>query len=359
MLNDYTKNVMLEIVSEQKVMASSLDNRDDLKWRGIPSGRMKRYAFGQWINSKDNYPVSEGYSSAGKCGTITASAMLAYYDDYINDNYVPTNLRVRGTSDPGNLIKTVFNYIDKGHNGTIASTVSDGINSYLNNYYVLDQSRRSYYDYTSPSVLQFTKAQLDNEVPIVIGLLGGGEVPPEYRKHWVLVYQYTTNGEYFRCVDNHQSYRASIRRNWALGSVRLKETANYVTVSRLYNKGTGEHLYTADVNEVEWQSHHMWTYEGDAWRSSKTGVSVYRLLNPNSGEHFYTKDSNEKNVLIKVGWKYEGIAWYVPEKGTVPVYRLYNPNAQKFQHHFTADLKERNYLISIGWKDEGIAWNSL
>ena len=81
-----------------------------------------------------------------------------------------------------------------------------------------------------------------------------------------------------------------------------------------------------------------------------------RLYNPNSGEHFYTADLEEKDALVSYGWKYEGYGWVAPSEtdavtngnvnaGYSPVYRLYNPNAG--DHHYTKNIVERNGSIVL------------
>ena len=83
---------------------------------------------------------------------------------------------------------------------------------------------------------------------------------------------------------------------------------------------------------------------------------VYRLYNPGSGDHLYTTDANEHAVLATAGWEQEGEAFESdPAKG-MPVYRLYNPNLLVGSHHFTTDANEYRTLCSGDWKDEGIAW---
>ena len=83
---------------------------------------------------------------------------------------------------------------------------------------------------------------------------------------------------------------------------------------------------------------------------------MYRMYNPNSGEHFYTASATERNNLVNAGWKYEGIGWYSDDAKTVPIYRVYNPNAKAGAHHFTMSKDEVASLVKAGWKDEGIAW---
>lgn len=84
---------------------------------------------------------------------------------------------------------------------------------------------------------------------------------------------------------------------------------------------------------------------------------MQRLYNLKSGEHFYTANIQERDVLISKGWKYEGVGWKAPKKSNTPVYRLYNPNAG--DHHYTPDQAERSSLIKAGWKDEGIGWYGM
>lgn len=74
-----------------------------------------------------------------------------------------------------------------------------------------------------------------------------------------------------------------------------------------------------------------------------------------NGNH-YTLNKAEKQNLVSKGWRDEGIGWYSDKKKTVPLYRVYNPNAFSNNHHYTIDQAERDYLKQLGWKDEGIGW---
>lgn len=126
---------------------------------------------------------------------------------------------------------------------------------------------------------------------------------------------------------------------------------------RLYNKGTGEHLYTADTNERDELSTKGWNYEGIAWQAPKnSNQPVYRLYNNNGREHHYTTSDSERDSLVEAGWIYEGIGWYSYSNEGTPLYRLYNPNAFANNHFYTTDKKERDDLVDLGWKYEGIAW---
>lgn len=131
-----------------------------------------------------------------------------------------------------------------------------------------------------------------------------------------------------------------------------------VDMYRLYNKNTGEHLYTADIVEKNHLSDIGWRYEGVGWKAPvKSDRPVYRLYNPNTQDHHYTLLGAEKDMLIEAGWRYEGIGWYSasPSEG-VPLYRQYNPNAKTGQHNYTLSSGEVKHLIGLGWRDEGIGW---
>ncbi len=84
-------------------------------------------------------------------------------------------------------------------------------------------------------------------------------------------------------------------------------------------------------------------------------VSVYRLYNGATSEHLLTTSESEYNALPDSGWTQEGVAWYASSKtNTKGVYRLYNAalGAQlKTSHHYTTDLDEAKQLVaSQGWQ---------
>ena len=61
-------------------------------------------------------------------------------------------------------------------------------------------------------------------------------------------------------------------------------------------------------------------------------------------------------MLVGVGWIYEGIGWNSASTDKLPLYRLYNPNADCGSHHYTGSTEERDFLVSVGWIYEGIGW---
>ena len=132
-------------------------------------------------------------------------------------------------------------------------------------------------------------------------------------------------------------------------------------IYRLYNKWSGEHLFTASHEEYTQLEDIGWNGEGTAWYAPAESASpVYRLYNPYSGDHHYTREKREYDHLGSIGWRQEGVAFYSSEeKDGVPVYRLYNPWLTAGTHLFTTDEEEYDSLGGIGWNKEDVAWYGL
>lgn len=154
-------------------------------------------------------------------------------------------------------------------------------------------------------------------------------------------------------------------------------------VYRLYNRVSGEHLYTTDKNEVDalakftkiekacYEDEKLvecpenktdWDYEGVAWVGGETTFAdpVVRLYNPVLGDHHYTSNRDEVDILTsQYGWTNEGIVFHeaVLSKDTVSVYRQYNPGLKVGSHLFTVDKKEYDINnAKNGWQGEGTSF---
>ena len=134
----------------------------------------------------------------------------------------------------------------------------------------------------------------------------------------------------------------------AVTSIPASENAIY----RMYNRYTGEHLFTPYNNEANSLYKIGWTYEGIAWHAPDDGETVYRLYNPNAGDHHYTVSTEERDALIAMGWHLDTAVF--KSGGKVPIYRTYN--MQRGWHMYTASKSEYGQLVKAGWKDEGIAF---
>jgi len=140
----------------------------------------------------------------------------------------------------------------------------------------------------------------------------------------------------------------------------ISTESDTVTMYRLYNPNSGEHLYTANTTERDNLKSIGWKYEGIGWFApASSGKPVYRVYNPNNGDHHYTMDSQERDYLVSIGWKDEGIGWYSDEAERVKLYRQFNPNAQIGTHNYTTSKGENDFLAANGWNAEGIGWYGL
>ena len=140
-------------------------------------------------------------------------------------------------------------------------------------------------------------------------------------------------------------------------SVDTPLDAEPIALYRLYNRISGEHLYTTSEAERQALLPAGWDDEGFAWNApTSSNTPVYRMYNKNTGDHHYTINYYEVVDLLNAGWSYEGIGWYSDPEGHTGLYRLYNPNTFTGAHHYTADLNEVNALVAAGWSYEGIAW---
>ncbi len=164
------------------------------------------------------------------------------------------------------------------------------------------------------------------------------------------------------------------------GQGRINLVGAPVTVSRLYNQWSGEHLFTTDVNEVQTLVGLGWTNEGarfaeygdvdpsdeDPFGPDATRVIVYRLWNRYNGDHLFTTSLDEARALEEAdpdGWTSEGVAFYAPKTSDVSVYRLWNSyitaNGGAGSHLWTTRDSEVKELTDLGWQDEGLGWYAI
>lgn len=159
----------------------------------------------------------------------------------------------------------------------------------------------------------------------------------------------------FWCRFNGQTYQSD-----TLGFTTTGQApAAYEDMYRLYNRWTGEHLFTSSASEVNDLRGLGWSYEGVAWHAPLSGTAVYRLYNPYSGDHFYTTSASEYRQLGGIGWRQEGTAFHSAGSSGVPVYRLFNRWLTQGTHLFTTSATEYRQLGNIGWRQEGVAWYGL
>lgn len=133
-----------------------------------------------------------------------------------------------------------------------------------------------------------------------------------------------------------------------------------VSVYRLYNPYTNEHLLTGGISERDQLIGVGWSLDGVAWKAPVEGIPVYRLYNPYDDWHTYTTSESERDTMVAAGWNVDGtVSRGADPKTGLPIYRLFNPYEQINFHLFTADTAERDMLINAGWVLEGVAWYAV
>lgn len=173
-------------------------------YKGISESRMQTY---NWINRDNN------------CGPISAAILIAYYDDYINNELVPNTIRPRYSTNGNSLINAMI-YNTLNPSATMPIHVATGLNKFIN-------SNSSITSYLATSNNFGTWGQVkkncEASLPICVGMIN----EPKYGNHWVTVYQIRENGEnkgYYKCVDNWGDYKKEIETRWTIGYARLYKT---------------------------------------------------------------------------------------------------------------------------------------
>ena len=149
--------------------------------------------------------------------------------------------------------------------------------------------------------------------------------------------------------------------NITITTKAIATTTETIKIYRLYNKNTGEHLFTSKKTEYDKLCSLGWVGEGETFdgvsSTESDAVAVYRVYNPNAsgGDHHYTKSLGEVKKLVALGWKadFDGKPVYYT-KGTLDVYKLYDKTTGR--HHFTPKDGEKNNMVKNGWILEGTAW---
>ena len=143
-------------------------------------------------------------------------------------------------------------------------------------------------------------------------------------------------------------------------------------VYRLYNKTAIQHLMTNDANEsTTLLGNPSWAAETSTFKANapvsgacQNGTEpVYRIVEKKSGEHLLTADTNEVNhwTVVNNTWYTEAVGFCVYStqvNGTSPVYRVYN--SQNGEHLLTSDTNEVNTLNGhYNWRLEANGNNGI
>lgn len=137
--------------------------------------------------------------------------------------------------------------------------------------------------------------------------------------------------------------------------VKLKDG----TIYRLYNKITGAHYLTGNFDDAKAMSDKGFDFEGIGFISDLQGSKpVYCMAATQDIDFIYSTSDQECNDLKNLGFYLKGSTF--ASNGTIPIYRLYNPNSTGAGAHlFTSLTREVQDLIKLGWTLEGVPFYSL
>lgn len=153
------------------------------------------------------------YNPNGICGSTAAAIFLMYYDDHINDNYIPTAYESSGTGEK--TVKYLKNYIDGSTPGSSYSDMKSGLNNYL--------STRGFSQTATILSTSNVLGPIGNNRPVIVGISGH----PTYGNHWVIGYGYNryvegTTTTYMIVVSNGWgSTGVYINRTYCDGGVKI------------------------------------------------------------------------------------------------------------------------------------------
>lgn len=320
---------------------------------------------GNFVTIPISDDVAEGYGIVanpdGTYGVVSSDKIRTVIFDYGRKRIMVNVERGAVVSDPGFDTEVGYRYY---------WTASDG----------------SRYDFTAPVIedmiltakkeLVLPKFSLysSSNSPVVGDEISiGVEFKENCASNVSLSYAWFKNGKRINCNDNSDliyindegTYGVIVTIKDAEGNVVASDlteiSVNYTgtIMYRLYNRWSGEHLYTSDLSEYERLGQIGWNQEGVAWVAPSDGDSIYRVYNPYSGDHHYTLNAEERDRLVVLGWNDEGVGFYSAEKHGKAIYRLFNPYEKVGTHHYTSDLGEVDGMKLNGWNDEGVAWYAL
>lgn len=165
--------------------------------------------------------------------------------------------------------------------------------------------------------------------------------------------QYST-----KFIDGHLVFTTTHFSDFAIiyDDTRENDTnAKIISVVRMYNTVSGDHFYTANINEADnADKNSAYVYESKKYFSVSGSKEVYSLYNTRNGDHFYTLNAKERdNAIKKAGYVYEGVRFKSNISGK-PVYRSYN--IYNGDHFYTTSVGEMKNAKKFGYNYEGVAF---
>ena len=298
----------------------------------------EKYKFDKWTNEQGGAEVKDDFVI-----TEALTACANFVDDFAQHEIVPKTDEHQVAPSQNHVLVE----LKAAANGQVTPNNTDNATS----FWVLKDKNVKFQDVTSKvTVTAADKYKFDkwtNEN-------GGAEVKDDF-----VINEALTACANFIPQDSSNPHGSTS------GSASGTEADGYsnglVTMYRLYNPYSHEHLFTTDIMERDNLIPLGWKYElavGGVYLHGEKG-GVYRLYNPTTGEHHYTMDEKELANCVKAGWVNEGVKFFSASEDdghVVGMVSMYNPYEKAFYHHYTSDEKEIEKMVKDGWRKEEIKW---
>ncbi|MEY8445901.1 dihydrolipoamide dehydrogenase [Enterococcus ratti] len=173
-------------------------------WIGVPEKRFLNYK---------NWRTPSGYL----CGTYAAAVLLAYYQDFQNEFYLPPNLREKGSKDCQQLTEALRKTIQPLGLPTVPLQVSKGITKFLAHAGNSLAARSTFLGSWQRATKRIRQGK-----PVLLGVLK--VLGSTYGNHWVTAYAYyesSSGARFYKVHDNWGNTQQIIPARWCNGTVSL------------------------------------------------------------------------------------------------------------------------------------------
>ncbi|GCF93523.1 hypothetical protein NRIC_14140 [Enterococcus florum] len=172
------------------------------QWVSLPAERFKTY---------QHWKTPSGFL----CGTYASSVLLAYYQDYIDEQILPVDVRRKGTSSNRTMIPQLKPYLQPIDAPTMPVQISFGLCRFFAHVNSPYRSR-----FTSVGAWQRAVKRISEGKPVMVGVLK--VLGSTYGNHWVVAYGFYESAagkRYYKIHDNWGNYQKIIPASWANGTI--------------------------------------------------------------------------------------------------------------------------------------------
>ena len=178
------------------------------------------YPVNQWMELESFETYRQWKTPQGfLCGTYASSVLLAYWQDQLDPQALPSGLRERHSRENDGLIHALQPLLQPVDFPTLPLQISIGLNRFFRRYRIPYRARG-----TAVGSWQRVTKRIAAGEPVMIGLLQ--MFGSSYKNHWVVAHGFmeTADGErFYKIHDNWGQSEAVIPAEWGNGTISLKK----------------------------------------------------------------------------------------------------------------------------------------